>query len=98
MSRGVIWPDVGDLVLLVDLEPAPQDVQVRGSSDEAPALGGFLDSVVEAEESGGVQPVKGAGRQRKCLQCERLTYDAGPSPVAWASCFPLSSVRCETFQ
>ena len=45
-----IWPDVGDPILLVDLEPAPQDVQFRGSSDEVPSLGGFLHSAVEAEE------------------------------------------------
>ena len=46
----VIGPDVGDLMLLIDLEPAPQDVQLGRSLDEAPALGGFLDSAVEAEE------------------------------------------------
>ena len=45
-----IWPEVGHRVLLVDLGPAPQDAQVRSSSDEAPALGSFLDWAVEAEE------------------------------------------------
>ena len=48
--REVIGPDVGDPILLVDLEPAPQDVQLGRSLDEVPALGGFLDSAVEAEE------------------------------------------------
>ena len=48
--REVIWPNVGDPILLVDLEPAPQDVQVRCSLDEVPSLGGFLDKAVEAEE------------------------------------------------
>lgn len=67
----VIWPDVGDPMLLADLEPAPQDVQFWSSSDEAPAVGGILDAAVEAAASGGVQRVKGAGRQRRCLQCER---------------------------
>ena len=46
----VVRPDVGDPILLVDLEPAPQDVQFRCSSDEAPASGGFLHKAVEAEE------------------------------------------------
>ena len=46
----VVWPNVGDPVLLVDLEPAPQDVQFRRSLDEVPSLGGFLDSAVEAED------------------------------------------------
>ena len=48
--RKVIWPNVGNQILLVDLEPAPQDVQFRSSSDKAPALGGFFNSAVEAEE------------------------------------------------
>ena len=48
--REVIWPEVGHRVLLVDLEPAPQDVQVRRSLDEAPSLGGFLHLAVEAKE------------------------------------------------
>ena len=46
----VIRPNVCDPILLVDLEPAPQDVLFRRSSDEAPSLSGFLDSAVEAEE------------------------------------------------
>ena len=46
----VIGPEVGDAVSLVDLEPAPQDMQFRRSLDEAPALCGFLDLAVEAEE------------------------------------------------
>ena len=46
----VVWPDVGDPMLLVDLEPAPQDVQFRRSLDEAPSLGGFLHLAVEADE------------------------------------------------
>ena len=46
----VIGPDVGDPILLADLEPAPQDVQLGRSLDEAPALGGFLHLAVEAEE------------------------------------------------
>ena len=37
-----IWPNVGDQILLVDLKPAPQDVQCRSTSDKAPALGSFL--------------------------------------------------------
>lgn len=41
----VIWPDVGDLVLLVDLEPAPQDVQFRISPDKAVSLGSFLQGI-----------------------------------------------------
>ena len=48
--REVIGPDVGDPILPVDLEPAPQDVQLGRSPDEAPALGGFLHLAVEAEE------------------------------------------------
>ena len=55
----VIWPEVGDLVLLVDLQPSPQDVQVWGSLDEVPSLGGFLDAAVEAEEQ---EDVAAAGR------------------------------------
>ena len=46
----VIGPDVGDRILPVDLEPAPQDVQLGRSPDEAPSLGGFLHLAVEAEE------------------------------------------------
>ena len=46
----VVWPDVGDPMLLVNLEPAPQDVLVGGSSDEAPASGGFVNTAVEAKE------------------------------------------------
>ena len=45
-----IWPNIGDQILLVNLKPAPEDVQVRSSSDEAPSLRSFLDSAVEAEE------------------------------------------------
>ena len=41
----VIWPDVGDLVLLADLEPAPQDVQFRISPDKAVSLGRFLQGI-----------------------------------------------------
>ena len=50
MPRGVVWPDVGDEVLLVHLEPSPQDVELWGSSDKVPALGGLLNTAVEAEE------------------------------------------------
>ena len=46
----VIGPEVSHPVLPFDLEPAPQDVQVRSSPDEVPALGGFLHLAVEAEE------------------------------------------------
>ena len=52
----VIRPDVGDPILLVDLKPAPQNVEFRGSSDKAPALGCFLNSAVEAEEQEDVAP------------------------------------------
>ena len=45
-----IWPNVGDRILLVNLKPAPQDVQFRSSSDKVPSLGGFLNLAVEAEE------------------------------------------------
>ena len=46
----VIWPEVGDPILLVYLEPSPKDMQFRRSLDEAPSLGGFLNPAVEAEE------------------------------------------------
>ena len=46
----VIRPDVGHPIFLVDLEPAPQNVQFRSSSDKAPSLRGFLHAAVEAEE------------------------------------------------
>ena len=48
--RQVIWPEVGHPIPLVDVEPAPQDVEFRSTSDETPPLGGLLNSAVEAEE------------------------------------------------
>ena len=49
-SGEVIWPNVGDPILLVDLKPAPQDVQFRSPPDKVPSLRGFLNPAVEAEE------------------------------------------------
>ena len=68
----VVWPDVGDHVLLVYLEPAPQDVQLGCSSDEALALGGFLYSAVKAEEQEDVGAVD-------ALEREVLGMDVGAS-------------------
>ena len=90
--REVAWPDVGNAMLLVCLEPAPQDVQFWGASDEAPALGSLLNTAVEAEEQ---EDVAGAN----VLLVEVPLGDAGlaehapPSLPAGAS-FALS-VRVE---
>ena len=80
----VIWADVGDPVLPGDLEPAPQDVQFRGSSDKVPAVDGFLHTPVEAEEQEDVAstnallvqvPLSDAGlakQPRHCCQAARF--------------------------
>ena len=49
MLEEFIGPDVGDLVLLVYLEPALQGMQLWDTSDQVPASGGFVHTVVEAE-------------------------------------------------
>ena len=88
----VIGPNVGDQVLLVDLEPAPQDVLFRRSSDEAPSLGGFLNSAVEAEEQEDIAAAN-------ALVVEMALRDAGlaehsPPFLPVGSVLPLS-VRVE---
>ena len=62
----VVWPDVGDPMLLVDSGASPTGrASLEIASDEAPALGGFLDSGGRGRRTG------------RRLRCRRPAYSGG---------------------